>query len=1666
MPIQTDLSVSPYFDDYTDTKDFYKILFRPGVAVQARELNQLQTILQRQVERFGDNVFRRGTIIDGCHMSFHSIFPYVKIKDNSTDGTPINVSQFEGLYIKNSANLQALVVKSIPGFESRNPDLNTLYVRYLNSGTSHTDTAYSADQVLTIFDNNNAVFKINVNNGSSGFNNTDYIAVVSSLGIQNSTGGTTFASGFVAGDTINNGLGANSTIISVDNTTNTQIVILNIKPLASNLKLANTALWKFNVNDGILDINTGQAANVVSIIGSGATATPVTDSVGQIIYVAMTSAGGGYYVPPTIAVASLGANLSQITTANLTSQTYLTQITVANNITVPVGTGYGMSIDDGVIYQKGYFSRVGKQLIVVEKYSNTPDAKSVGFDTNEDIINSSIDTSLLDNASGSFNSSAPGANRLRLTPVLSVLNKTVADANSDFFTIAEFSEGLPYKQNRQTTYNIVGAEMARRTFEEAGNYVLDQFIMNTKSATTFANEPNQFVVTVDPGQAYISGYRVETLNNYNITVKKGIDTEISNNASISLTYGNYIRVNEVGGVFKFSIGDIINLYDAAKTYITSSAGAAITSTGNLLGTARIRSMVVESGTPGTSNCIYRLYIFDIEMNAGLNFKNVRSVYYNGTNKGVADIILATDPSSGTNIATVYDNNLSAMTFYSGADALKNANNVSYIYRTIDETRAANTLGIATKSLGTNETFPYTGILSNANKADMIYIPLANGQAAANIGGTLTSTSGSNVVTGVATTFLTDLVAGDYINIANTVSNIVVRIATIANNTQLTLANNSTLTIAANAAIYFPQFVPVSLDNRRAANVSANGSVLTVGLGTNLAAGINVALAYNVKAANVQPVTKSVNRDIFVRLTLANNAASNTGPWVLGISDIFRLKNVYLGSNNTFVSTDPGIIDVTNEFYIDHNQNENYYDTSYLYKKPKSTLAITTANMLLVQLDAYTTTTDGLKFLQSYPVDDTKTLSASLTSVNTLEIPEMYDVKGNYYDMRDQMDFRPVSYNTATVTTIPASASINPIEPSASVRFTNIDKKFPAPNSSLQCNLEYYLARNDGVIVNSQGSILVLNGIPGSDSTPDTPQNSLAINNLNIPPYPSLPMVMSANMVAISDTKIANEQFLNRRLTKYKISTPVTLDQRSKLQPRGYRMEDIGELERRIRDLEYYVSFTLAETVVKQRVIPSSVNASLDRFKFGFFVDTFSDYSYSDINNPDYYASIQDGMLSPRLDEINIEQKFNRNSNSTNEAIAGQIATFPYNEFALVSQLNSTDGPVITLNTPAITSTSGGTTTVVSPISNNVTNVVTTTQINQTIVNTITESKNSLVNASGYVWEETEYKLSSLPGPAAIYLLWTGVQNAIEVFYGSTPGFAVDALTPKYNALNVAAINSTDISYNYNNFGFDISFRDALEQHFYNHPKPAVENTGKLLWTHDPALGQYVKIRITKYMRDGNSTRNSEFSYNFVYPSDSTQTTVKTLSSPNVFVYNGNVVGVTPASFTVHTTFAGLSTGLGLFGISGLAAGSFIADAQAFSIVVSGLKPNTIHTFTFDNADNSSKCKQGGKNLGDPLISGSDGTLAFQYFYDAGITEASSDFTQQAKLVAAMTTGIKTFTIKSSDSASIATGTIEIKTYMQAAINNNTTPVANTTAVQTSINVSTILANFRLGNFHL
>ena len=78
MPSPTDFNLSPYFDDFSESKKFHRVLFRPAFAVQARELTQSQTILQNQIEKFGDHMFKQGSIVIPGGVAYDSNYYAVK----------------------------------------------------------------------------------------------------------------------------------------------------------------------------------------------------------------------------------------------------------------------------------------------------------------------------------------------------------------------------------------------------------------------------------------------------------------------------------------------------------------------------------------------------------------------------------------------------------------------------------------------------------------------------------------------------------------------------------------------------------------------------------------------------------------------------------------------------------------------------------------------------------------------------------------------------------------------------------------------------------------------------------------------------------------------------------------------------------------------------------------------------------------------------------------------------------------------------------------------------------------------------------------------------------------------------------------------------------------------------------------------------------------------------------------------------------------------------------------------------------------------------------------------------------------------------------------------------------------------------------------------------
>ena len=130
MPLN--FNVDPYYDDFDPSKNFHRILFKPGRAVQARELTQMQTILQEQLRRFGDVIFKQGTVVTGCAESHNFNTPYVKV----LDGFSGNLSDYIGKTITASNGVAAQIKAVAVGAESQTPYLNTLYIQYTSADLS------------------------------------------------------------------------------------------------------------------------------------------------------------------------------------------------------------------------------------------------------------------------------------------------------------------------------------------------------------------------------------------------------------------------------------------------------------------------------------------------------------------------------------------------------------------------------------------------------------------------------------------------------------------------------------------------------------------------------------------------------------------------------------------------------------------------------------------------------------------------------------------------------------------------------------------------------------------------------------------------------------------------------------------------------------------------------------------------------------------------------------------------------------------------------------------------------------------------------------------------------------------------------------------------------------------------------------------------------------------------------------------------------------------------------------------------------------------------------------------------------------------------------------------------------------------------------------------
>lgn len=279
--------------------------------------------------------------------------------------------------------------------------------------------------------------------------------------------------------------------------------------------------------------------------------------------------------------------------------------TIAANAT---GKGTAFALGAGVYFLRGYFVDVKDEILLLDQYSTNPSYR-VGLDVVEEIISADVDSYLNDNANGFNNYAAPGADRLKITATLSKKPIDLYDSPG-FVELARVENGTLIKINNNTDYNLLSNELARRTFDESGDYYIKAFnlfvreslndnegndgIYNQNQLTSSGLKPSEdlMVYKISPGKAYIRGYEVETLAPAFLDVPKTRTTRTLENQSVNFNFGASLTVNNVHGSPSLGI-------NTSSTISLRSARVGVNSTspsGKEIGIARVYDFALESGS--------------------------------------------------------------------------------------------------------------------------------------------------------------------------------------------------------------------------------------------------------------------------------------------------------------------------------------------------------------------------------------------------------------------------------------------------------------------------------------------------------------------------------------------------------------------------------------------------------------------------------------------------------------------------------------------------------------------------------------------------------------------------------------------------------------------------------------------------------------------------------------------------------------------------------------------------------------------------------------------------------------------------------------------------------------------------------------------------------------
>jgi hypothetical protein len=877
-----------------------------------------------------------------------------------------------------------------------------------------------------------------------------------------------------------------------------------------------------------------------------------------------------------------------------TIKTFETNTISATVATAGVGTGQIFSVNEGVFYYEGFFVKNDAQTIAVSKYTANSNTR-VGFEITESTVSYASDTSLLDPAQDASNYQAPGSDRYKIVMTLAQRSLTSID-DTQFIELARIDEGKLAKYNREPIYSVLEETLARRTYDESGNYTVRPF--NLTLNTSAANTANMEVV-LSPGKAYVYGYEYETVSPTKLIVPKPRSTNSVTNKRITADYGYYVYANTLYGTLPINSLQTVDLHCVPNSSINVTSTATISNT--KIGTARIKSIQFDSATNTSNSATYQYKAFLFDVNVGSLTGNVHS-FANATHITIRDTTIIANNRLTTDNAYIgakfrittgpgAGEPAKLITNYNGSNSLiqisepfiatlTNVSQYSIDFEFNDVNSIVVTSGagaiarvaaldIDQRSKDHSTTFDDV-FISDTNSEALIFKLGENYIANNSISGLSLSYrrlyESQTFAAGLSPAL--SLSSGEALSTASSTT-------TRQANYQVVVTSAGSSSYQVGKAIPADQFT-VDLATRK----------ITVASGFNLTANIYA----TIDATAPNPKTKtyvdantslqlSAGVDLFgngaVTLYTSNGQiqiAANTvvkSPIIsqsLYVPDVIRIVSVLDFNNNNITQANVGsAIDVTTRYSLDSGQRDSYYDHSSIKLKPGNAAPV---GPLVIKFDSFSSSGAGFFTNDSY------------NTYSYENIPNFTSSSGTNYSLRDCLDFRPIR-SAATAAT--ANSIVFDVDSSTT------GPKIPENGSDIILSYNYYLPRNDRIILNKDRTFEVVRGIPSLyPEDPKEKDNAMTLYILRSPAY-------------VANTSNVTTQYFNNR---------------------RYTMRDIGSIEKRVENLEYYTALSLIEqnTVSKQDLtILDSQN--LSRFKNGIIVDSFNGSGVADVAQPDYKASI-------------------------------------------------------------------------------------------------------------------------------------------------------------------------------------------------------------------------------------------------------------------------------------------------------------------------------------------------------------------------------------------------------------------------------------------------------------